>query len=169
MDNRTPVLTFVGLSGTGKTTFLERLIPVLKGRGLRVAVVKHDVHGVEIDRPGKDTYRFSAAGADLVAISGPDKFAVIEQPPQELSLEEVISRLPPADLLLTEGYKRSPYPKIELHRRALNQPLLTPALDLLAVLTDEPLDTPAPQLALTDVDGCAQLILNYLSWFRRNL
>ena len=119
-----PVITFVGKSGTGKTTFLEQLIPVLKAQGLRIAVLKHDAHHFEMDRPGKDTYRFTAAGADVVTISNAEKFAMIEQPPEELTLRDIITRLPQVDLVLTEGYKKSRYPKIEIHRAALNRPLI---------------------------------------------
>ena len=154
-----PIITFVGKSGTGKTTLLEQLIPMLKARGLRLAVLKHDAHHFEMDKPGKDTYRFTAAGADVVTISNAEKFAMIEQPPEELSLRDIISRLPQVDLVLTEGYKKSRYPKIEIHRAELHRPLLTDPDKLLAILTDEPVDSPAPQLALSDLHGCVQVIL----------
>ena len=161
-----PILTLVGRSGTGKTTLLEQLIPLLKSQGLRVAVLKHDVHGFQMDRPGKDTYRFSAAGADVVAIANAQRFAILEQPQRELSLPELIERLPEVDLVLTEGYKRSHYPKIELHRKALGQPLLTPPEELLALVTDEPLKVSAPQVDLADLPACAQVILDYVAAFR---
>ena len=156
-----PIITFVGKSGTGKTTLLEQLIPMLKARGLRLAVLKHDAHHFEMDKPGKDTYRFTAAGADVVTISNAEKFAMIEQPPEELSLRDIISRLPQVDLVLTEGYKKSRYPKIEIHRAALHRPLLADPDELLAILTDEPVDSPAPRLALSDLIGCVQVILQY--------
>lgn len=127
-----PIITFVGKSGTGKTTLLEQLIPMLKARGLRLAVLKHDAHHFEMDKPGKDTYRFTAAGADVVTISNAEKFAMIEQPPEELSLRDIISRLPQVDLVLTEGYKKSRYPKIEIHRAELHRPLLADPNELLA-------------------------------------
>lgn len=163
----TPIITFVGKSGTGKTTFLEKLIPELKRRDLRLAVLKHDAHHFEMDRPGKDTYRFTAAGADVVTISNGEKFALIEQPRSELSLSEIISRLPPVDLVLTEGYKKNPYPKIEIHRACLNRPLLSPETQLLAVITDEPLPLSVPQLDLEDVSGCADVVTAYLARFSR--
>lgn len=163
----TPIITFVGKSGTGKTTFLEKLIPALKRRGLRLAVLKHDAHHFEMDKPGKDTYRFTAAGADVVTISNSEKFALIEQPPAELTLTEIISRLPQVDLVLTEGYKKNPYPKIEIHRACLNRPLLSPEAQLLAVVTDEPLPLRVPQLSLEDVSGCADVIMAYLARFSR--
>jgi len=160
-----PVITFVGLSGTGKTTFLEKLIPELKRRGLRLAVLKHDVHHFEMDKPGKDTYRFTAAGADVVAISGREQFAMIETPESELTLREILTRLPEVDLVLTEGYKRNSYPKIEIHRAALGRPLLSSPEELLAVMTDESLDLSVPQLSLEDVSGCADRIEAHLSRF----
>ena len=159
--DRVPIITFVGKSGTGKTTLLEQLIPMLKARGLRLAVLKHDAHHFEMDKPGKDTYRFTAAGADVVTISNAQKFAMIEQPPEELSLRDIISRLPQVDLVLTEGYKKSRYPKIEIHRAELHRPLLADPNELLAILTDEPVDSPAPQLDLSDLNGCVQVILQY--------
>mgnify|MGYP004532036623 FL=1 len=160
-----PVVTFVGSSGTGKTTYLARLIPELKGRGLRLAVLKHDVHHFEMDHPGKDTYRFTAAGADVVTIANREKFALLQRTDRELSLEEIISRLPPVDLILVEGYKHNPYPKIEIHRAALGRPLIAPSEELLAIVTDEPVDSPAPQLDLTDITGCADLLMRHLSRF----
>lgn len=160
-----PVVTFVGSSGTGKTTYLARLIPELKGRGLRLAVLKHDVHHFEMDHPGKDTYRFTAAGADVVTIANREKFALLQRTDRELSLEEIISRLPPVDLILVEGYKHNPYPKIEIHRAALGRPLIAPPEELLAIVTDEPLDSPTPQLDLTDITGCADLLMRHLSRF----
>ncbi len=161
-----PTITFVGKSGTGKTTFLEKLIPELKRRGLHLAVLKHDAHHFEMDRPGKDTYRFAAAGADAVTISNAEKFAMIAQTPTELTLQEIISRLPEVDLVLTEGYKKSRYPKIEIHRAALHQPLIALEEQLLAILTDEKLPSPVLQLALEDVSGCADLIEAYCQTFR---
>ena len=165
----TPIITFVGKSGTGKTTFLEQLIPALKARGLRLAVLKHDAHHFEMDKPGKDTYRFTAAGADVVTISNAEKFAMIERPVEELSVADIVSRLPQVDLVLTEGYKRSRYPKIEIHRAALNRPLIAPPEELLAIMTDEPVDSPALQLPLTDISGCADVIEAYLARFQAGL
>ena len=163
--NTTPIITFVGKSGTGKTTFLEHLIPELKRRGLRLAVLKHDAHQFEMDKPGKDTYRFTAAGADVVTISNAGKFAMIERPRRELSVFDIVSRLPEVDLVLTEGYKHDHCPKIEIHRAALERPLIADPAELLAVLTDEPLDIAAPQLPLSDISGCADFIETYIRHF----
>ena len=102
----------------------------------------------------------------MVAISNREKFAMIEQPSRELSLEEIISRLPEVDLVLTEGYKKNDRPKIEIHRAELNRPLIAEPGELLAVMTDAPLPVSVPQLPLTDAAGCADLILGYLRRYR---
>jgi molybdopterin-guanine dinucleotide biosynthesis protein B len=162
-NERTPVVVFVGLSGTGKTTYLEKLIPALKSRGLRLAVLKHDAHGFEIDKPGKDSYRMKAAGADSVAICSGGKLAIVEATPTEPTIPEILDKLQPVDLVLIEGYKKSAYPKIEIHRAALGKPLLSQPEELLAVVTDEPLPVPVPQLGLDDVESCAKLLLSYLA------
>ena len=104
-----PVVTFVGSSGTGKTTYLARLIPELKGRGLRLAVLKHDVHHFEMDHPGKDTYRFTAAGADVVTIANREKFALLQRTDRELSLEEIISRERGVDIHMAHTHLLTDY------------------------------------------------------------
>lgn len=161
MNENTPVVVFVGLSGTGKTTFLEKLIPELKALGLRLAVLKHDTHGFEMDKPGKDTYRMKAAGADSVTICSGGKLAIIETLPGEPSVADILAKLQPVDLALVEGYKHSRYPKIEIHRSILQKPLLTDEADLLAVVTDEPLPVNKPQFDLEDAAGVAALLSTY--------
>ncbi len=154
-----PVISVVGKSDSGKTTLLEKLIPELKRRGYRVGTIKHDAHRFEMDKPGKDTYRHFQAGADVVAISAADKMAMIARTDgQEISLDELVRRLPPVDLVLTEGYKAGDKPKIEVHRKALNRPLLCRPEELLAVATDEPLDIDVPCFDLDDITGLADLI-----------
>lgn len=162
MNPSVPIITFVGLSGTGKTTFLEKLIPELKRRHLRIAVLKHDAHHFEMDKPGKDTWRFTQAGADVTAISNGERFALVEQTPRQLTLDELIDRLPEVDLVLTEGYKKSHTKKIEIHRACLGRPLLSRPEELLAVVTDEPMPVPVPQLGLDDAAACADLIAAYV-------
>ncbi len=151
-----PMVGFTGWSGSGKTTFLEKLLPELTGRGLRVAVVKHDAHSFQMDRPGKDTWRMAQAGAVCTAISGPNGWAVLGK--EQVSLEDLRPKLASVDIILVEGYKYGPLPKIEIHRRAAGKPFITRDPTLLAAVTDEPLDVAAPQLGLEDASACAELI-----------
>lgn len=151
-----PMVAVTGWSGSGKTTFLEKLLPVLTAKGLRVAVIKHDAHGFQMDTPGKDTTRLAAAGAVCTAISGPNGWAVLGQ--EEITPEDFRPKLPSVDIIILEGFKHAPLPKIEIHRRAMGKPLITHDGTLLAAVTDDPLDTPAPQLGLEDADECARLI-----------
>ena len=155
--NAIPVYTLAAWSGTGKTTFLERLVAELKSRGLRVAVIKHDAHGLAFDTPGKDTWRFAQAGADLVAAAGPGQTVILEQ--RELPLEELTARIRDVDLILTEGYKFGPYPKIGLFRRDSGRPLAGSPEDFAAIVTDTPLDTVVPSFPLDDPAPLAEWIL----------
>ncbi len=151
-----PLVPVTGWSGTGKTTALEGLIPALTRRGLRVCALKHDAHSFQVDKPGKDTYRLAAAGAVTVGIMSGEKWAVMGQ--ESCTLEELRTKLPPCDLILAEGFKFSERLKIEIHRKATGRPLISRDELLLAVLTDEPLDTAAVQLGLEDYEGCADLL-----------
>jgi molybdopterin-guanine dinucleotide biosynthesis protein MobB len=113
-----PVISIVGRSNSGKTTLLEKLISELKQRGYRVAAVKHHYHaGFTFDVPGKDSYRFAQAGADHVAVAGPDRVVHVRRWEREPSLAEVVADIRDVDLILTEGYKRERAPKIEVWRR----------------------------------------------------
>lgn len=110
-----PAVHFVGKSGTGKTTLIEAIIQKLKERGFRVAVIKHAHHGFEMDKPGKDSWRFGQAGSDMVAISSPGKLAMIEKVDEELNFEQVINRLGDRfDVVLVEGFKQTSKVKIEV-------------------------------------------------------
>lgn len=155
----TPALSVVGKSNTGKTTLLEKLIPELKRRGYRVAVIKHDVHGFDIDVPGKDSWRLSQAGADQVLIASPDKLAQVRRLPAELPLQEIVAQIDGVDIILTEGYKQGSLPKIEVSRRARSRSLLCGEEELVAVATDQPFDLDVPQFHLDDVAGLADLIV----------
>lgn len=154
-----PIICIVGRSKVGKTTLLEKLIPALKRRGYRVATVKHHSHpGFEIDRPGKDTWRHAQAGSDHVVIAAPDKVASIRRVEREPTLEEIAATITDVDFILTEGYKRSGYPKIEVVRAAHNpEPICTPE-ELLALATDAPIAFDVPQFGLEDAEGLAGLI-----------
>ncbi len=156
---RPPVVSFVAVSKTGKTTFLEQLIPELAALGLRVGVLKHHSHATPFDVPGKDTYRLAQAGASVVVGACSVQVAVFRQEDGTANLEMVIARdLADTDLVLIEGFKRGPYPKIEIHRSAHSRELLCTSSELLALVTDEPLDVDVPQFALTDVGGVAAFL-----------
>lgn len=114
--NRIPIVCIVGKSDSGKTTFIEKLVPELKRRGYRVATIKHDVHGFNIDIPGKDSWRHSQAGADVTVISSSRKIAVVKKVAEEPTLDEIAERyLSDMDIVIAEGFKRQNKPKIEVY------------------------------------------------------
>lgn len=161
MDGRimVPIVSIVGRSDTGKTTFLERLLPAIKALGYRVATVKHDTHGFDVDRPGKDSWRHGQAGSDVVIISSPNKIAMIRKVETEWTLEAIAHHLAmDVDLLLTEGYKREKAPKIEVHRREMGSELLCSPEELVALVTDEELPMPVPQFGWDEAGAVARLI-----------
>ena len=155
-----PIICIVGASNSGKTTFLEQLIPELRGRGYRVGTVKHDVHGFEIDREGKDTWRHRKAGAQTVAIASPQMLAAIRQTAAEMPLEQIAGRcFWDEDILITEGYKQSHFPKIEVFRSAIEaKPICTPKDNLLAIVTDDPVELDVPRFRFEEVSHVADLI-----------
>jgi molybdopterin-guanine dinucleotide biosynthesis protein len=164
-DKLPPVVSVVGRSDSGKTTFLEKLIPELKSRGLRIAVVKHDRHGFEMDRPGKDTWRLRQAGADAVMISAPNQMALIRAGlTEEVPLDDLARLIDGAvDLVLTEGYKSGNKPKIEVSRLAVaGGELLCSRDELLAIVADRHIDMDVPQFDLEDAAGVAELLAGYL-------
>lgn len=141
----------------GKTTLLERLLPEIKKRGYRVATIKHDVHGFDIDQPGKDTWRHARAGSDIVVISSLQKIAIIEKVDTEKTLDEIIKKIDPdhLDLIITEGYKKQDKPKIEVFRSGVSDKILSPKEELFAVATDVPLDLEVP---LFNPDNSADIV-----------
>ena len=129
-----PIVSFVAYSGTGKTTFLERLIPKLKARGLKIAIVKHDGHRFEIDHEGKDSDRFTKAGADVTGLISSEKAVLIEN--RQTDPEEFLKKIDGVDLILTEGFKQGPWPKIMLHRKGTRKPMPLLPEECLAVISD---------------------------------
>lgn len=161
------IYTFAAFSGTGKTTYLEKLIPLLKASGLRVAVLKHDAHDFSMDTPGKDSWRFTQAGADAVALASGSRAAVLIQQP--LTPEDLLSRLPEVDIVLTEGFKQGPYPKIALSRKASGRKLAVDLRDCMALVTDDEqlaASAPCPVFPLEDA---APLANELLRRYERNL
>ena len=154
-----PIVCVVGLSDSGKTTFLEKLIAELKGRHYRVAAVKHDTHGFDLDKPGKDSWRLAQAGSDCVVISSAQRLGLIKNVERDSTLEELARVIgEDYDIILTEGFKQSRAPKIEVHRREVGSQLLCRPEELIAVATDEPLETDAPQFPLDDARGIADIV-----------
>jgi molybdopterin-guanine dinucleotide biosynthesis adapter protein len=159
------IIGLAGWSGSGKTTLLTGLIPELTGRGLTVSTIKHAHHAFDIDRPGKDSWRHREAGAREVMVASARRWALMRElrGAPELALEELVGRMSPVDLLLVEGFKRHPHPKIEVHRPALGKPLIYPEdPDVVAIAADEPLAAPLPLLPLGDPGAVAAFILDHL-------
>ena len=155
------VLSIVGRSKVGKTTFLEKLISEVQRRGYRVGTIKHDVHDTfEIDREGKDTWRHRAAGARTVAISSPSRVALTKQVEKELDLDSIISLyFQDEDLVLTEGYKSANKAKIEICRKERDaEPLCSQADGLVAVVSDFPVAADVPCFGLEDVAAVADFL-----------
>lgn len=159
-----PVLGFAAFSGTGKTTLLKQLIPVLRERGIRVAVIKHAHHDFDIDTPGKDSYELRKAGAQQLLIASDRRRALLTEsaPPGEPRLPDLVAQLDTAcvDLVLVEGFRHVPFRKIELHRPSLGHPLLcTRDSSIIAVACDAPLDCKLPMLDINDAAAIAAFII----------
>ena len=157
-----PVLSFTAKSGTGKTTYLEKLLPLLKEQGLRIAVVKHDAHGFEIDKPGKDSYRLSHAGADHMILTSTDQTAaIIRHPGQSQDFESVLARIQNADLILSEGYKHGDQKKIQLLRKGHNETPVGNPVNTIAYVTDFPYEAEVPVFDLNRPEDLVPFILEY--------
>ena len=161
-----PVVSIVAKSGIGKTTLLEKLITEMKQRGFRVGAIKHDAHSFNIDHEGKDSWRLTQAGADTMLITSPEKLTMVKQYPkhQEPSLTETISTYcGDVDLVLTEGFKKSTMPKIEVHRQERSEKLLcrdeVHDSALIAVASDSPLEIDVPLYDINDTQGLCDLIV----------
>jgi molybdopterin-guanine dinucleotide biosynthesis protein MobB len=153
------IISFVGKSSSGKTTLLEKIIAELKKRGYKVAIVKHSHHKDDLDTAAKDTWRFTKAGSELSAINSLDHLAIYRRMDNFFDPRDIANYvLWDFDILLTEGFKSSSYPKIEVHRSEQGDELLTDPKLLLAVVTDKPLDINIPQFSHDDIKGIADII-----------
>jgi len=164
-----PILGFAAFSGTGKTTLLVRLIPLLKKQGLRLGLIKHGHHDFDIDYPGKDSFRLREAGASPVMIVSSKRRAIVTEiyPEQEPDLDGQLRFFDQTglDLLLVEGFKNERFPKVELHRAALKMPLLYPDdASIIAVASDGLLPNPChlPLLALNQPRQVADFVVNFV-------
>jgi len=154
-----PIVSIVGKSRSGKTVLIEQLIAEFKRRGYKVAALKHSRGRMEIDHPGKDSWRFAKAGSDAVLVSSPGKLAFIKNLDHELNIEEIMPIVgPDFDLVLVEGFRKSKTPKIEVHRKELGDDLLCSPEELSAIVTDGSLDTDIAQLPWGDTVAIADFI-----------
>ena len=155
-----PVVSFIGKKKSGKTTVLLGVIAELRRRGYRVAVIKHDTHGFEVDVPGTDSYRFREIGAEVVGISSPDQYVWLNTIREERGLQDLVRQIrEPVDLVITEGFKKQDAPKIEVSRRARSTELVSTPDELIGITSDQPFpDYPVSQFALDDFHGLADLI-----------
>jgi molybdopterin-guanine dinucleotide biosynthesis protein MobB len=168
LSDSTPLLGFAAYSGTGKTTLLKQLIPRLKAQGLRLGVIKHTHHQVDVDQPGKDSYILRKAGAGRVLLTSSRHWALMvdEAEPKEPELAELLERLGirKLDLVLVEGFRHLPFPKIELHRPSLGKPLLFPQdPSVIAIATDTPFnkETQLPRLDLNNLQEMSAFVQAY--------
>ena len=153
-----PVIGFAAWSGTGKTTLMEQIERILTERGFRVGVIKHDGHGFDLDRPGKDSYRHAQAGAETVVITSPEKTAVLERRGE--TLNGCIQKIGPADVILVEGFKNEPIPKIGISRKSTGKGLTGPADSFLALVTDdESIITDRPCFSFDEPENIAEFIM----------
>jgi molybdopterin-guanine dinucleotide biosynthesis adapter protein len=156
------VIGLAGWSGSGKTTLITKVIPVLVARGLKVSTIKHAHHAFDIDRPGKDSWQHREAGASEVVVASSRRWAVVHElrDEPEPPLEELLTKLGPADLVIIEGFKRHAHPKLEIYRASVGKPLIYPQDDcVVAIASDAPLPhAQLPVLKLDDIEGIANVL-----------
>jgi molybdopterin-guanine dinucleotide biosynthesis protein B len=159
------IFGFAGWSGSGKTTLIEKLIPRLAGRGLRVSLIKHAHHSFDVDTPGKDSYRHRQAGASEILVTSSRRWVLMHElrGAQEPSFDEQVKRISPCDVLLVEGFKFAPIPKLEVWRKETGEALLHPNdPHIVALATDVKVKTSLPLLDLNDDDAIALFMIDFL-------
>ena len=163
-----PILGFAAFSGTGKTTLLVQLLHILRKKGLRIAMIKHAHHKFDVDTPGKDSYELRKAGASPMLISSSRRIAIMidREEEHEPQLDELLSYIKPQDidLVLVEGFKQWPFPKIELHRPELGKPLLFPDDDNIIAIAHDATLTITPDIPIMDINNIEQIaefVLNF--------
>lgn len=163
------IIGFAGWSGAGKTTLITRLLPLLTEQGFVVSTVKHAHHGFDLDRPGKDSYLHRMAGAHEVLVASDQRWALLHEERAEPRLSDLLARLTPCDLVLIEGFRRDPHPKIEVHRAANGKPFMfreDPAIVTVAGDTP-PVACPLPFLDLADLASITDAVLASAAPFAR--
>jgi molybdopterin-guanine dinucleotide biosynthesis adapter protein len=158
------IFGFAGWSGSGKTTLIEKLIPRFAGAGLRVSLIKHAHHTFDVDHPGKDSYRHRHAGASEILVTSSRRWVLMHGGgAHEPAFEDHVKRISPCDLLIIEGFKFAPIPKLEVWRAATGEPLLHPNdPHIVAVASDAKLQTALPLLDLNDDSAIASFIVSHL-------
>ena len=163
-EKKPPIVSFVGNSGSGKTTLLEKLISQLTQRGFRVGTIKHDVHGFEMDKPGKDSWRHKQAGAVTTIISSPSQIGMVTDVQCEKGPEDLLTLMSDLDLVLTEGYKTANLPKIEVFRSQISTtPICRDDPNLIAMVCEEPIESDCPQFSPHDVEALAEFLIQHLA------
>ena len=160
----TRIIGLAGWSGAGKTTLVEKLIPVLRDRGFGISTIKHAHHAFDVDRPGKDSFRHREAGASEVLVVSETRWALMHElrASAEPSLAALLRKLDPVDLVLIEGFKAMPVPKIEVHRAANDKPYLFPGdPHIVALASDGACDAPISCLPLDDVGAIADAVMKH--------
>lgn len=169
-NNNPKVISVVATkSGTGKTTLIEGLIQILKNRDYKVGVLKHDAHKFDMDKKGKDSYRFAEAGADNVIVASPEKLAMIQILKEERTIEDILPLFQGVDIVIVEGFKNNNYPKIEVHRKEVDDKLLYNdknfnTSSFVAIASNENLTVNIPVLNINDIYEVADFIENILKY-----
>jgi molybdopterin-guanine dinucleotide biosynthesis protein B len=159
------IFGFAGYSGSGKTTLIERLIPLFTERGLRVSLIKHAHHTFDVDQPGKDSHRHRHAGCTEVLITSSRRWALMHElrGAAEPPLSEHVQRISPCDLLLVEGFKREPIPKLEVYRAEVGEPLIhSHDQNIVAIASDARLETRLPQFDLNVPSAIADFVVRHV-------
>jgi molybdopterin-guanine dinucleotide biosynthesis protein B len=156
------VIGIAGWSGAGKTTLLARVIPCLTARGLRVSTIKHAHHEFDVDQPGKDSHTHREAGATEVLVSSANRFALMHElrGHREWTLDALLEKLSPVDLVLIEGFKTQAHPKLEVFRAAVKKPPLYPEDEnIVAIASDKPLEAKVPVVSLDDIEAVTDILV----------
>lgn len=163
MDNRSviPVIFIAGYSNSGKTTVIVEIVKIMKTRGYEIAVVKHASHGYQLDSEGKDSYRFYQAGADKVVVAGPKSLTIHERYDSLPSLGEICERIAGVDLIIVEGFKRNPGPKIEVFRKNFSTGPLSQRENIIAIVSDEPMEEGVPCYSLAMLEELVDFIIKH--------